>query len=680
MDVNSRFPTPLRFPSNPSALAAPAQPGVVSRQEAAVIAARRWLLDRQDREGFWCGELEGDSILQSEYILLLAWLGRETSDVARRAAQRLVETQRPHGGWAMYSGGPLEISGSVKAYFALKLTGHDEDEDYMRRARAAILAHGGADRVNSFTRFYLALLGQIPYRICPAVPPEMVLLPTWLPINLYRISAWSRTIFVPLSIMWAHQPVRRVPPACGIGELFVEPPDDWPPLSSPGARASNTLFTWQRTFRGFDSLLKWCESWRIRPLRHRALRTAVRWMLDRFADSDGLGAIFPPIVWSVIALRSLGYAENSAEVQTCLAELEKLAIDEDGTRRLQPCLSPVWDTAITLRALAATGVKADQPAAQRGVEWLLAKEVRTRGDWGENVDAEPGGWFFEHRNAFYPDVDDTAMAILALAEQFQMEQRDGSLACVLKTGGQGALQAAELGVRAVEATQRAVCWMLTMQNRDGGWGAFDRDNDAEFLCHVPFADHNAMIDPSTPDLTGRVLEALGRLRYRATHPAAARAIDYLRRTQESDGAWYGRWGVNYIYGTWQVLVGLAAIGVPTDDPLLEHAADWLERHQQPCGAWGESAATYDHPELRGEGPPTASQTAWAILGLITAGRGCSASVQRGVKWLLDAQQADGSWREDEFTGTGFPRVFYLKYHYYRVYFPLLALAAARRAE
>jgi squalene-hopene/tetraprenyl-beta-curcumene cyclase len=337
----------------------------------------------------------------------------------------------------------------------------------------------------------------------------------------------------------------------------------------------------------------------------------------------------------------------------------------------------VWDTAITLRALAAANLKADHEAARQGIEWLLAKEVRTRGDWAETVDAEPGGWFFEHRNAFYPDVDDTAMAILALADQFDIVQRDGSLASSLRGAGHNALAIAELSVRAMAATQHAVHWTLAMQNRDGGWGAFDRDNDAEFLCHVPFADHNAMIDPSTPDLTGRVLEALGRLGYRATHPAVAGGIAYLRRTQEIDGAWYGRWGVNYIYGTWQVLVGLAAVGLPPDDPMVRRAAVWLQRHQLPCGAWGESAATYDHPELRGEGPPTASQTAWAILGLMSAGLVRSDSVKRGVDWLLAQQLADGTWHEDEFTGTGFPRVFYLKYHYYRVYFPLLALAAAR---
>jgi len=486
--------------------------------------------------------------------------------------------------------------------------------------------------------------------------------------------------------------VRQVAAECGIAELVVQPPEKWPPLKLVGRisdpsvpRVAKTWMdgleirptTWQQTFRRLDSALKFVERSRILPLRRRALKYAERWMLDRFENSDGLGAIFPPIVWSAIALRCLGYADESPEMQACLEELEKLAIDDGDTRRLQPCLSPVWDTAITLRALAAAKVNADHEAARRGIEWLLVKEVRTRGDWAETVHAEPGGWFFEHRNGFYPDVDDTAMAILALADQFEIVERDGSLASSLRTARRKAPAVADLSIRAIEATRRAASWMLAMQNHDGGWGAFDRDNDAEFLCHVPFADHNAMIDPSTPDLTARVLEALGRLGYRATHAAVAGGIAYLRRTQEIDGAWFGRWGVNYIYGTWQVLVGLASVGVPPDDPMVRRAATWLERHQQPSGTWGESAATYDHLELRGEGPATASQTAWAILGLVAVGLGRSDAVKHGVEWLLANQLADGTWHEDEFTGTGFPRVFYLKYHYYRVYFPLLALCSTR---
>ena len=657
-----------------------------SQLDHAIARTRDWLLDEQHPDGYWCAELEGDTILESEYILLLAWLGQHESDAARRAAECIRQKQMPEGGWNQYPHGPLEISGSVKAYFALKLTGHDPDAEYMRRARGAIRDHGGADRVNSFTRFYLALLGQISYDHCPAVPPEMVLLPKGLPINLYRISSWSRTIFVPLSIVWAHRPLCELPKELGIDELFINPPDRWPALSCPGAKPVSGLITWEKTFRALDRMLKFCERWKMRPLRKRALRIAQAWILERFDDSDGLGAIFPPIVWSVIALKCLGYDDDSPEVLACLEELEKLAIDEGETRRLQPCQSPVWDTTITLRALAAAGCRTEchsvrdrlpiRPTVTRGIEWLLSKEVRTPGDWSQTVDAEPGGWFFEHRNRYYPDVDDTAMGLLALHDQLGIEFRDDVLIADFQTGAARGL-ATEMTQRALDATQRAVNWMLAMQNRDGGWGAFDRDNDAEFLCKVPFADHNAMIDPSTPDLSARVLEALGHLRLCPGHPAIKRCIQYLRETQEEDGSWYGRWGVNYIYGTWQVLAGLAACGFAKNDPMMRRGSLWLKDHQQRSGGWGESADSYEDPSLRGKGPATASQTAWAMLGLIAAGEVKSDAVKRGAQWLMETQNRDGTWDETEFTGTGFPRVFYLKYHYYRIYFPLLALAAVK---
>ncbi len=542
----------------------------------------------------------------------------------------------------------MDISVSVKAYFALKLTGHSLDADYMQRAREAIREHGGADAVNSFTRFYFALLGQIPFEQCPAVPPEMVLLPNWLPVNVYRISAWSRTIFVPLSIVWAHRPVREIDDRFGIRELFLNDPRDWPPLQSPGKHPGLAATAWRTFFRTVDSALKLAERMRVRPLRQRALRVAESWMLERFEKSDGLGAIFPPIIWSVVALRCSGYSSDSVEVRECLKQLDALMIEEDGMIRLQPCKSPVWDTAIALRALVAT----ESPPADvvtRCVDWLLAKEVRQVGDWRANVNIEPAGWFFEYENAFYPDIDDTIMVLMALRESGRDSRIDA-------------------------ACDRALQWILAMQNRDGGWGAFDKDNDLEFLCHVPFADHNAMIDPSTPDITARVLEALAVCDLSVGHPAVDRAVRYLRRTQEADGSWFGRWGVNYIYGTWQVVSGLARIGVPRDDLTIQRGVQWLFDHQQPCGGWGESARSYDDPSWKGHGPVTASQTAWALLGLLDAGHEEHPAVRRGIQFLIDRQQADGSWHETEFTGTGFPRVFYLRYHMYPMYFPLLAIA------
>lgn len=653
-----------------------ADPSLAEELASSLERTRDWLVARQHPQGYWCAELEGDTILESEYILLLAWLRQETTPLAKKLAAYIVEKQLPTGGWGMYPGGKLEISGSVKAYFALKLTGHDEQAEYMQRARQAIRSAGGADAVNSFTRFYLALLGQISYDHCPAVPPELVLLPNWCPINLYRMSAWSRTIVVPLAIMWAHRPRRELESRLGIGELFLQDPAQWQPLRCPGLRREHGWFNWEKFFRRADSSLKWLEARRIRPLRRRALRAAEEWMTSRFAHSDGLGAIFPPIIWSIIALKCLGYADDSAEVRYNHEQLRALVIEEKFTARVQPCLSPVWDTAITLRALAAAGVAADDSAAVSAVDWLLTKEVTRPGDWANHVSAPPGGWYFEHHNEFYPDVDDTAMVLIALRELHgKSEAREET-----QNNGTGELSGASRNLHSLEgACLRARRWMLAMQNRDGGWGAFDKDNDSEFLCRVPFADHNAMIDPSTPDLTARVLEALALWGAKPCDTVVAKGLRYLRQTQEADGSWYGRWGVNYIYGTWQSLVGLAAMGVQADDPVMHKGANWLLTHQQACGGWGESADSYEHPELRGTGPVTPSQTAWALLGLIAAGLPHHPAVERGIRYLLDTQRPDGAWDELEFTGTGFPRVFYLKYHYYRVYFPLLALGTWQQA-
>jgi squalene-hopene/tetraprenyl-beta-curcumene cyclase len=646
------------------------------------VRTRTWLLDAQHADGHWVAELEGDTILESEYILLLAFLGRHDSPVAHKAARYILRQQLPGGGWTTHPGGPVDISVSVKAYFALKLTGHDPSSEAMQRARAAILAHGGADAVNSFTRFYLALLGQISYEQCPAVPPEAVLLPRWAPINLYKVSAWSRTIIVPLSIMSALRPVASLDPRLGISELFLKAPDQWPALRCPGQKGGTGLLSWDRFFRTIDAALKFCQRRNWLPLRERAIKAAEKWTIERFANSEGLGAIFPPMVWSIIALRALGYSDDSPEVRYCHQHLDGLLIDEDGAIRIQPCKSPVWDTAITLRALRASGLQAAHPAAQRAVDWLLAREVRRRGDWAETVAAEPGGWYFEYANEFYPDVDDTIMVLMALAEQIDaappQDEPTGDDVHLVEHSKAASLAAARQHVanldRLAASSSRALAWVLAMQNTDGGWGAFDRNNDHEFLCHVPFADHNAMIDPSTPDLTGRVLEMLGRLGRRVGDPLVDRAVAYMRRTQEADGSWFGRWGVNYIYGTWQALSGLAAVGVKPDDPAMVGGANWLLAYQQPSGGWGESPDSYARPHLRGQGATTASQTAWALLGLMAAGHGQGPAATRGIDYLLRSQRADGIWDEPEFTGTGFPQVFYLRYHYYPIYVPLLALS------
>ena len=630
------------------------------RMAAAATLTADWLARRQAADGHWRAPLEGDTILESEYLLILAWAGRLDGPEIEGCGKRILAEQRPDGGWSIYPGGPVDASASVKAYLALKILGHDPESPALVRARRAITACGGPLAVNSFTRFYLALLGQLPYAACPAVPPEAILLPDWFPINLRRVSSWSRTMIVPLSLMWAFKPVRHLPADRGIAELFADARDVPPGPVDTGF--------WSVFFRGVDRVMKACESVGLMPLRARAVQACRRWMLERFDGSDGLGAIFPPIVWSYVALKAMGCGDDAAEVRECRSQLARLVEHEaDGTTRIEPCRSPVCDTAITVIGLSESvrdGHCHVGGSLERALDWLLANEIRCVGDWSARAAAEPSGWCFEYANRFYPDVDDTAMVLIALAAW--------RTAVAVSPGDHRAIAVAE-------AVGRARRWLEAMQNGDGGWGAFDRDNDCDLLCKVPFADHNAMIDPSSPDLAGRVLEAFGKTGLSAGSPAVARAIAYLRRTQEADGSWYGRWGVNYIYGTWQALEGLRAVGVPADDPLVQRAADWLEARQQPDGGWGETPESYADPSLAGCGPPTASQTAWAVSGLVAAGRGTGRAARHGASWLVSRQEPDGSWLQSEFTGTGFPKVFYLRYHWYPVYFPLLALVRVSRA-
>lgn len=688
---------------DPELLATAGPTEETERLGRAITRTRDWLIEQQHPDGFWVGELEGDTILESEYILLLTWLGREHSDDVQRAARYIEQQQLPTGGWAIYPGGPLEISASVKSYWTLKIAGHSADEPQMVRAREAILQAGGAEKMNSFTRFYLALLGQISWKQVPAVPPEIMLIPDWMPFNIYEMSAWSRTILVPLSIMWAFRPVRRLPESMSIRELFVNSPEALPVTMPPsevvdGLR-KRRLINWHAFFNGVDRGLKLIEALHLKPFRKVALNRATDWMLKRFEKSDGLGAIFPPIIWSVIALRCLGYEEDSPEVMSQLEELRALTISEGDTDRLQPCKSPVWDTAIATIALRDAGVEPDHPALSRSVDWLLSKEVRQAGDWTvRNPQTEPGGWYFEFNNEFYPDVDDTCMVIMALArclpdethlhadfllDDWSPHEADREVSAVLC----GRTDIPETMTAQVEsltpilgAVHRGARWIMSMQCSDGGWGAFDRDNTRELFTQVPFADHNAMIDPSTADLTSRMLEMFSYLNVPGDHPAVRRALKFIWADQTTEHCWYGRWGVNYLYGTWQCLVGLTRIGIPLTDARIRRAANWLKSVQQESGGWGETPRSYDDPSLKGQGPATASQTAWALMGLMSAGEVESESVRRGIEYLMTTQQADGTWDEPWWTGTGFPKVFYLKYHLYRISFPLMALSRYARLK
>ena len=623
----------------------------------AIAAAQSWLLAAQAPDGHWCGELEGDTILESEYVLVFHFLGRLSDPRVAKLAAYLRRQELPAGGWAIYPGGPPEVSASVKAYLALKLAGDDPAAPHMARARARILEAGGIEAANSFTKLYLAICGEYDWWRCPAVPPEMVLLPRWFYFNLAEISSWSRGIVVPLSMIWALRPSRPLPERARIPELRAS--------AAAAARGPETgrSRAWRTFFRALDRGVKLTERLPVKPLRRRALDRAEAWTLERLSESDGLGAIFPPIVNTIFALVARGYPPDHPAVASQIAELARLEIEEEGTLRLQPCFSAVWDTALAATALAGSGVEGAHPALGAAGEWLLRNEVRQLGDWSVKVPGNPpSGWAFEYRNAFYPDCDDTAAVLAALS-------------CL---GGEGH--------RWAGAIERGLAWLLAMQNDDGGWGAFDRGCDREVLTHVPFADHNALLDPSTADVTGRTLDALARLGLRRGEPAVERAIAFLLAEQEEDGAWYGRWGVNYIYGTWLAVTGIARFGdAPGEDRCrraIGRAIRWLLDHQNADGGWGESPRSYDEPQLRGRGDSTAAQTAWALLALAAAGGRASEigrAIERGAGHLLATQRPDGRWIDEPWTGTGFPRVFYLRYHLYATYFPLLALAAAQSA-
>jgi squalene-hopene/tetraprenyl-beta-curcumene cyclase len=633
-------------PAQPSAvrsLMVPAPPR--ARVEVAVAAARDWLVARQHAEGYWQAELEGDTTLESYIILLETFFGRRETEKVRALARVIVGEALPGGGWHQYLGGPPDLSVSCLSYFALKVAGEPADAPHMRAARAVIKSLGGVGRSNTYTRTHLALFGQIPWESVPAVPPEMMFAPQNAPFSVYDMSSWSRTIFVPLSILWAKKPVIELPASCGVPELLVD-------AAALRAPAGPKRPDWKTVFDGLDRLLKIGERLPgAGALRSVALKRAGEWMIERLAESDGLSAILPAMANSALALKLLGYDESHPLLSEALRHLNDLCIPEGDTIRVQPCISPVWDTVLSAHALFQSGSTAAEPALARALTWLVGKQTSHPGDWAVRNPAPPGGWYFEMRNEFYPDVDDTCMALMVLAQA--------------RVGGTEATREA--------AIARGLEWMLGMQNQDGGWASFDRGNDKDWLTHIPFADHNAMIDPSTADITGRVLESLSALGgFDVSHPVVQRALKFLKQDQTTDGAWYGRWGVNYIYGTWQVLRGLAAIGEKMDAVYVRRAVRWFLEHQNSDGGWGESIASYDDLTQKGRGESTPSQTAWALMGLMAAGEVGHPAVRRGVHWLLERQQA-GTWEQVPWTGTGFPKVFYLNYHFYRHYFPLMAL-------
>ncbi len=638
------FFSPLRDP----AFAEP-EPTTI---DARIASATEALLASRQPDGHWCFELEADATIPAEYVLLVHYLA-ETPDLELEAkiGRYLRRIQGEHGGWSLFFAGPFDMSASVKAYFALKMIGDDPSEPHMVRAREAILAAGGAARANVFTRIQLALYGEIPWSEVPTMPVEMILLPRWFPIHLSKMSYWARVVLAPLLVLQALKPKARNPRDVHIVELYV-PGSTAPKIpdhASPG---------WARFFNTLDVMLKKADPLWPAKIRGRAIARAVAFTTERLNGEDGLGAIYPAMANSVMMYDATGYGPDHPERATARRAIEKLLVVKDDEAYCQPCVSPIWDTALAAHALLETGDERAMEAADDAAGWLRPRQVLdVEGDWiSERPGVRPGGWAFQYANAHYPDTDDTAVVVMAMDR----------------------LRATRGEAGDAEAISRGREWIEGMQSRNGGWGAFDADNTQYFLNNIPFSDHGALLDPPTVDVSARCVGMLAQLGEPLDGPRMKAAIQYLRDDQTADGSWFGRWGVNYIYGTWSALCGLNAAGISSDDPAVRRAVEWLVTVQNPDGGWGEDCDSYKL-DYRGyeRAASTASQTAWALLGLMAAGETEHPAVLRGIRYLLATQDDDGLWPQEEYTGGGFPRVFYLRYHGYPKYFPLWALARYR---
>jgi squalene-hopene/tetraprenyl-beta-curcumene cyclase len=632
--------------SSAAAVALAAVRTSANEARSAATQAAGALQSKQYSDGYWCGDLTADSTLQSDYILLQMWLYPAEPDGSwtpptipriRKAVRAILDAQRPDGGWNTYEPGSSEINATVRAYAMLKMTGMDVNDPRMKKACALILKLGGIQACNSYTKLNLSFFGLYPRKYCPTIPPEIMIIPGNF---LYEMSSWTRTIIVPLSLAQALGGTKPTPEGLRIDEL-VHPHRKF--ALQRKDRIANLFIT-------ADKLLKRWERRSVQKIRGRAIRDAEHWMLDHLQYSEGLGAIYPSMMYAIMAMDALGYERDHPDLELAIRQFDNLILESEESLIFQPAKSPVWDTAIAALALGEFG-EGDPASLTAAADWLLTKEIRRKGDWAaKRPDLVPSGWVFEFSNEFYPDVDDTAMVLLALmyAKASDPEKQ-------------------------ARAERRAINWLLGMQSSDGGWAAFDVDNNWRILNKVPFADHNAMLDPTCPDITGRTLESLCRRGFDYNHDAIARGVRYLLREQEDNGSWYGRWGVNYIYGTFLAIRGLRATGSTDVVDAVARAARWLRQIQNPDGGWGESCHGYETNRFE-RAVSTPSQTAWAILGLIAAGEVRSNAVSIGVQWLRDHQCADGTWEESITTGTGFPNVFYISYHLYRDYFPLLALA------
>ncbi|MFC1706410.1 squalene--hopene cyclase [Planctomycetota bacterium] len=630
---------------------------VADRQalDRSIQRASESLLSLQRPSGEWRFELLSNVQIEAQSIFVYHYIGVSERERERQAKllKRIRETQQPDGGWKLNDDEPSDLSITVQAYFAAKLAGVRAHEPWLSRARAFILNSGGVERASVITKIYLALFGQYDWDGVPALPISVMFMPRGTAFNIYEQAYWARTCVIPLLVLYYQKRTYQTPPSASIDELYLTPRAR---LIHRWEQKVPTL-SWRNFFIQADRAIKAFERLRIKfPYGEQALKQAERWIIEHQDEDGGWGGIFPAITHSVMALHALGYATDAGPVKKGLEALRDLEIEENGAIRVQPCVSPVWDTAWAVIALSKAGYDRDDPSIRRATDWLYSMQILKRGDWSQKCpDVLPGGWAFQYHNDYYPDTDDSAVVLMALLNS---HYRDDP--------------------KKREAFDRGIQWLLGLQNDDGGWGAFERGVDNEIYNEILFNDAKNMLDPSTVDVTGRCVEVLGKLGYPRSHKALAQAVRYTLREQEPEGRFWGRWGVNYVYGTWSALCALAAAKVPSNSPTMRRAADWLESVQQPCGGFGESCKSY-HTTEPTENTPCASQTAWGVMGLLAAGRAASASCRRGVEWLIRNQDETGSWSEENYTGTGFPNVFYLRYHGYARYFPLLALSRYREA-
>jgi squalene-hopene/tetraprenyl-beta-curcumene cyclase len=613
--------------------------------EKAIAKTHSYYFEEQNGNGYWWYELESNVTITAEYLMLLHFMGLNSAEKDRKISNYLLGKQEPDGSWVIYRGAKGDLSTTVEAYFALRLAGYSADSEPLRRAEGFILENGGVEGSRVFTRIFLALFGEFNWKAIPSIPIELNLLPSWFPVNIYVFSSWARATIVPLSILLDLRPVKPLLGGDSMRPLYRDP-DSLPHLTVKKL----PVFSLKKLFVVLDHIFKVWDQFKLRPLRRLALKKTERWIREHQEPSGDWGGIQPAMVNSIWALVARGYNVSHGTIKRGLKAIDRFAIETKDELVLQSCISPVWDTALTALALEYSGVRKEHFSVLQAAKWLASMQIFRKGDWSVKLpDLPPGGWAFEFDNNWYPDVDDTAVVLMLLYRHLDKE------------------------FISPENLETGLRWILGMQGRDGGWAAFDVNNNMKLLNQLPFGDLEAMIDPSTVDLTGRALEVLGLAGYDMSSRPVKRGMAFIRKNQEQDGSWWGRWGVNYIYGTWSVLSGLESVGEDMTKPYIRYAVRWLNSSQKPDGGWGECCESYADPGLKCYGQSTPSQTAWAMLALIAAGEGASEAVQKGAEFLIGRQKPDGTWDEEEFTGTGFPKYFMIRYHNYRNCFPLMAL-------